>query len=635
MPHLGSLTRVLARTRHRVRVQHALNAFTGALLGWLVCAVSYAVWAFWTRHGRILPLESIVLLIAAACLGALWPVSLDQAARRIDVTHALHDRFRAALDFASRPAQQRSRFMEAAIQDAIGWVARISVARAAPIALPRNARWAALGLAIFVGLVVFPARQPLEPNATTATKPRQESLLSADDAEAFRSDLAQLTQEQPLSEQLRDEALRYQQLLDHLMRNDLGRIEAIRQLLALEKQLAAQQPEAHASGELGEFSRTLAGANEMLRKALESQNAEAVAAELARLAKAARSGDTSDLQKIRQSLRELASKRASNEARQTRAKELESLLKRKQEAKPTEPEEKRLLERQRRELEKLQRELAEQRQQNRQLDKLERDLADLSRALDENDLQRAEQQLSEASKDTQRFGDEQREQEQREELSRQVSQLRQLMQQGGQQGDGDDPPEQAEPQGESKDGDDRQQQASLEQKFLMRARGKADEGEAKREGAQAQGQSQEEGAAGEQEGSSGGERGGARLLELQPTRRGEGTLLIPGAERRAEVGARSDSPSREHDERTADQATSLDGTTRDSRLTGSASKGPSRSQTILDAADRGFATTDYRKVYTDYHGHAEQVLEQDDVPAGYRFYVRRYFQLIRPRDPER
>jgi hypothetical protein len=28
---------------------------------------------------------------------------------------------------------------------------------------------------------------------------------------------------------------------------------------------------------------------------------------------------------------------------------------------------------------------------------------------------------------------------------------------------------------------------------------------------------------------------------------------------------------------------------------------------------------------------AEDVLEQENIPAGYEFYVRRYFQLIRPR----
>ena len=52
----------------------------------------------------------------------------------------------------------------------------------------------------------------------------------------------------------------------------------------------------------------------------------------------------------------------------------------------------------------------------------------------------------------------------------------------------------------------------------------------------------------------------------------------------------------------------------------------------LGAAERGFASKGYNKVYREYHTVAEEALEKDEIPGGYRFYVRRYFQLIRPRD---
>lgn len=81
------------------------------------------------------------------------------------------------------------------------------------------------------------------------------------------------------------------------------------------------------------------------------------------------------------------------------------------------------------------------------------------------------------------------------------------------------------------------------------------------------------------------------------------------------------------------EATDLDSRTRNTRVEGEqADEGPSRSEVILGAADRGFVGRGYRDVYTDYSDHAEEVLERDEVPPGYRFYVRRYFQLIRPRD---
>ena len=54
----------------------------------------------------------------------------------------------------------------------------------------------------------------------------------------------------------------------------------------------------------------------------------------------------------------------------------------------------------------------------------------------------------------------------------------------------------------------------------------------------------------------------------------------------------------------------------------------------LGAADRGFSSRGYRKVHADYSAHAEELLEDESIPPGYRHYVRRYFQLIRPRDGE-
>jgi hypothetical protein len=61
-------------------------------------------------------------------------------------------------------------------------------------------------------------------------------------------------------------------------------------------------------------------------------------------------------------------------------------------------------------------------------------------------------------------------------------------------------------------------------------------------------------------------------------------------------------------------------------------QGGTRSQVILGAAERGFSSRSYKKVYTEYHQVAEESLTRDEIPGGYRFYVKRYFQLIRPRE---
>jgi hypothetical protein len=87
-----------------------------------------------------------------------------------------------------------------------------------------------------------------------------------------------------------------------------------------------------------------------------------------------------------------------------------------------------------------------------------------------------------------------------------------------------------------------------------------------------------------------------------------------------------------HDPTMLDDPTHLGGSRQTVRVEGQQGEGPTRSEVIRSSAQRGFASRDYRDVYTDYSGHAEEVLEQDEVPPGYRSYVRRYFQLIRPRD---
>jgi hypothetical protein len=61
-------------------------------------------------------------------------------------------------------------------------------------------------------------------------------------------------------------------------------------------------------------------------------------------------------------------------------------------------------------------------------------------------------------------------------------------------------------------------------------------------------------------------------------------------------------------------------------------QGPSASSVVFGAAERGFVGGDYKRIYTEYKTVAEETLQQDQVPAGYEGHVRRYFQLIRPRD---
>ena len=88
-----------------------------------------------------------------------------------------------------------------------------------------------------------------------------------------------------------------------------------------------------------------------------------------------------------------------------------------------------------------------------------------------------------------------------------------------------------------------------------------------------------------------------------------------------------------HDPKLQGRATNPKMGTEDTQVQGADSaQGASRSQVILAGSERGFASKGYKKVYTEYHQVAEESVAKDEIPGGYRFYVKRYFQLIRPRD---
>ena len=63
--------------------------------------------------------------------------------------------------------------------------------------------------------------------------------------------------------------------------------------------------------------------------------------------------------------------------------------------------------------------------------------------------------------------------------------------------------------------------------------------------------------------------------------------------------------------------------------------GPGRAEVIGTAAGRGFAGPGYARTFRDYAAAVEDALGATAVPEGKRYLVRRYFDLIRPRPPER
>ncbi len=107
----------------------------------------------------------------------------------------------------------------------------------------------------------------------------------------------------------------------------------------------------------------------------------------------------------------------------------------------------------------------------------------------------------------------------------------------------------------------------------------------------------------------------------------------PGQGQDAPGGSPGKGIGNSHDSNVMGKSTSIKSGTSDVEAAALDTKaGPTNSEVIYGAAERGFKGSGYKKVFTDYHTRAEEQINKDQIPDGYRFYVHRYFQLIRPRE---
>ena len=69
----------------------------------------------------------------------------------------------------------------------------------------------------------------------------------------------------------------------------------------------------------------------------------------------------------------------------------------------------------------------------------------------------------------------------------------------------------------------------------------------------------------------------------------------------------------------------------ESSVSGRMGEGDSKSRVVFSAAKKGFSSQAWGKVHQDYRDVVEDALEEQAIPRSKRRYVRRYFELIRPR----
>jgi hypothetical protein len=444
----------------------------------------------------------------------------------------------------------------------------------------------------------------------------------------------------------------FNQLIEDLAARRLDRTEAFRRMQQLEdKLLEGREADAKALEDamkkIGEEMKA-ADLTKPAGEALDASNLVDAEKQLHDLASRLREGknlDKSQLDKMRQALaRASKSQSMRQEALAQRRDELRQDLLSRRNKQPdggAESEaEKSLLHKRERELERLERDTQQAESTGRQLDRLDRELSQAAEDL-MKDLGLSAQDLDKGAEDINRMQQQEMSQEEKEQLRQKLQELREMLRQQGAGGQGQMArlrrfQKQAHGGGSGQQG---QGQGQEGQGQGQEGQGEGQEGQGREgQGKEGEGQQAGQGTGGQGKGQSGGGEtwvlgpGGQKMLMLSQGRGGSSAGSGGGSGGDAN-GKPGPGWGTGHDAHVEGKATSTKLGTENTQVAGQdTGQGASRSEVIEGAAERGFASRGYTKVYREYETVAEEALGKDEIPGGYRFYVRRYFELIRPRD---
>ena len=627
---------IIARARRRLRAQAALEAATTASI---LALGSALVVVYLVRRDALTQDTGLLLLglcagmiVAAATLGAMIRLPQHIVATRIDRASGLSDRlstacaFEAQLGRGEQPEDEQTRaLMHAAIRDAAAVAGRADVVAATPFQRPRDGRAAlvfgALGLA--VGGLYWPdpvAPVVVDPMATAAAaraELAEKQRLADDDVDYTRDLLEDMrrvarAERDPSLEQFVSEI---EALLARAELGEIGKEELLAELARAEQrymQGAAEDVE-QALADLKDTGKELQK-NQVTRelgKALEQGDMEAAQQQMEALAQKLETGELSEQQ------REQAAKALEQAARQFDKKqqqrdqaldkqieraraEIERMAEQRQKTHSQEEKKKltRQLESKKKQLEQMEREQQrrEQSAQRRNLKSLHRNLEQASREMRQEGQQQqrmASENLRKAAQDTGQVDADQRKMAAQKKVASQLEDLKEAMRRAKQRG-----------QNGPKDLFGKNQR---NQDFLRRAQGQQGSRQAWRPGTRS-----------------------GRISQGQPGQQGQqGQGQQPGPQGPGQQPG-GQSYSDEHDPNVLGDPTGRSGKTVDESVSGVHGRGPSRRETILSAAQKGFANRAYEQIYAEYKNIVEEVVRTEKVPSGYKYYVKRYFQKIKP-----
>jgi hypothetical protein len=631
----------MRRVRRRMRLQAALEL--GAILAVPAAGALLAGVFLWKIHVLAAPtvlrlaLGAVAVIALGGLLGALRRVPLRHAARALDRAGGLSDRLGSAFEFGPAATDP---FMQAAIADAARHLGQTSPRLAAPLCWP--AAIPALGVVLLALLLLLPLRIPVRAVVAAAPPPRAPTVaVDADDLVAERELSRALEREAARDNDpaLGDLARELARLLDDLEAGRLTHKEVFERLAELEQKYAAGldgdfEPLLKELRKLGAElakEKPTADLGRALREdelSLAKEELDRIAAELkkkpdpkeqAALAKALeRAGGALDLE------REEEREQKAREALERDRKRLE----REQQKSPSREDVKKRLEQKKRELEQLTRDQQRRQEQRRQLEQLSRDLRQAGQQAGAGQRQDASRSAQRAGSQMQRFASEQRRTQASQKLGGQLADLKEMLRRTGQSQAGDKGRQCA---GKGKDGQQGGKQGQGQKpgqaqgkkgEFYTRARGgEPKPGDLVMQDQQGDLQMQNPGGNGPPQPGDGQPREGDG--QGQP-RAGEG--------HDAPRGLPGNGIGDSHDPNLLGDKTRLRAHHRDVLAPGREGAGPSRAETILSASERGFATRSYKRVYRDYTSVAEEALNREKVPLGFKYYVKRYFRLIMPRE---
>ena len=638
----SAIARVGARMRYAVAlilVERALWCLgLGAALA-IVCA----------RLGRISAAAawlSVAAGASVAALAVLWrarPVPAPRAAALADHALGLADRLTTANAFLHEPAP--TELMRLAIADGARVSASVDARAVVRVSLPSSV----YGLPILALLLLLVGRLQL-PHAevlSVAPPSKPRFVVEEDALQAERETLRKLADEAKGKDpHLAALAQELDAVLKDIDQQKLSRNEAFAKLAALEAKVEKDRADAppKPKAELAALEKALASskATRAMAEALKKDDLAAAQSELQKLAAQAEArAKEQNSPEQKQAQEELAraldkASKALDEARkksdQERDRKIEELkdeerrLQKEKQEHPDDEDTERKLQKNKRERERLERERENQKEQRRQLERLSRELQEaaeqLRQKMSPEAMKRAAEELGKMEDEIRKLGSSGRAQ-------MQIAELKEVLRRAGRV--------------ESGDGSDGQGKNAHSQR--ADGQGKHGPGEPSR-----------------QPGGKGDERG-ERLREFDERAGGEPNALILGGDKPGDTtvmlplpmgqgeqpGQSGNDPGKdpggkgdpdkpgdgigsEHDPNLFGARTQNKTQQKLIKATGQAGKGPSRSQTILGAAERGFSSREYQRVYKDYASVVEEVMSQEGVPPGYRYYVKRYFQLIRPRE---